>query len=385
MPSNASSVSPPRASSCSGSAIPARRALRPASVASPGSGPVASAWQRCRRRRRRASGPIPTTSPSSPPGDAGALGRWLRRRGYRPPDGLESALGPYVGAGYRFLVARVDAPRITFADDRAVLVPLQFRFRSEQVVLPVRLARPSGDRPHDLVVHVLARERMESANRDDVLVPTNLVARPPARDHLGEVYATILDRVLRRHPGAVVTEYAWDAAQCDSCPTRPLTRTDLATFGTDAMDATSADGFVLTRLHTWIDRPQASDLALEEGRPIAGGRGLPRSADRLREWVDRRAEANAFQARYAILRPWRGALSCAAPARGRWGPPSWHRRVTTAPPTTTIIPTGQLRRYLDSWAPVLRIPVRGDAFRTAVPPRTDRPEGRGRRSGSRMR
>lgn len=299
--------------------------------------------------------------------DAADLARWLRQRGYRAPDGLERAVRPYLQSGYRFLIARVDASRLSFVDGRAVLAPLRFHYRSDRVVLPVRLARANGDRPHDLVVYVLARERMESANRQDVLVPTNLVALPPARERMGEVYATILDRVFRRHPDAVVTEYSWNAAQCDPCPTQPLTPTDLRTFGADVIGGTGRGGFVLTRLHEWIDRPPTSDLALEEGPPVAGGRGRPQSADRLQEWIDRRAEENAFQARYAILRPWRGPVSCAAPESGRWGPPPWRRRVITAPAVTRIIPTGRLRRYLHSWAPVLRIPVRGDAVRTPSP------------------
>jgi len=311
--------------------------------------------------------------------DAAGLGGWLRRRGYRPPAGLERAVRPYVESGYRFLIARVDASDVSFEDGHAILAPLRFHFRSEQVVLPLRLARASGDRPHDLVVHVLARERMESANRDDVLVPTNLVALAPARDRMGEVYATILDRVFQRHPAAVVTEYAWDAGQCDPCPTRPLSRTDLTTFGTDVTGPASPDRFVLTRLHTWIDDPETSDLALEQGPPIAGGSGRPRSADLLPQWIDHRADANAFQARYAILRPWRDTVSCAAPRRGRWGPPPWRRRVVTAPVETTIIPTGRLRRYLHSWAPVLRIPVRGDAVRTSPPPDSESRRRRGRR------
>ena len=302
------------------------------------------------------------------PDDAAQLARWLRTRGYRPPDGLDAMVQSYVESGWRFLIARLDASNVSFVDGRAVLSPLRFHFRSDQVVLPIRFARGDRDRPHDLVIHVLARRRMESANRDDVLVPTNLVALPPARQRLGEVYATILDRVFRRHPDALVTEYAWDASDCDRC-TAPLGPTDLTTFGTDAIPGTAPDDRVLTRLHAWIDERPGSDLTLEPGRPVAGGRGRPRGADRLNERVDRRADENAFQARYAILRPWRGPALCAAPARGRWSPATGRRRpsAVATPPVTTIIPTGRLRRYLHSWAPVLRIPVRGDALSTTAP------------------
>jgi hypothetical protein len=38
------------------------------------------------------------------------------------------------------------------------------------------------------------------------------------RDRFGAFYAALFDRTLERNPGAVVTEYAWQATTCDPCP-----------------------------------------------------------------------------------------------------------------------------------------------------------------------
>jgi hypothetical protein len=62
------------------------------------------------------------------------------------------------------------------------------------------------------------------------------------RSEFGPFYAALLDRTLARHPGAVVTEYSWDAASCDPCPGPTLDGSDLATLGSDALaDAASAN------------------------------------------------------------------------------------------------------------------------------------------------
>lgn len=295
--------------------------------------------------------------------ESAALGPWLRRRGYRPDPAALAMARAYAESGHRFVVARVDASRLQLVDGRAALPPLRFHYRSGELVMPMRLGRVGARGPQDLVIHVLARgQRYEVANRADVLAPTNLVMYPSARERFGEVYATILDRVLRRHPGAVVTEYAWPADRCDPpCLTGGLGAADLDALGRDVIGR-GASGFVLTRLHTWISGPTGSDLVLGPAAPIAGGRGRPTRAGSLAQRIDRRVHANAFQARYTILHAWSGPTACASPSRGRWGAPAPRRRVAiTARPGMETIPTGRLRRFLHTWAPVLRIPSRDDA------------------------
>ena len=175
--------------------------------------------------------------------DSGALEAWLRANHYRIPDGAEPVLRPYVEAGMKFFVARVDVDRVTFEDGHAVLSPLRFHYPSEEFSLPVRLGLLSSAGTQDLIVHILARDhRYELANYPNVVVPTNLDVQNDVRERFGEFYAALFDRTIERNPGAVVTEYAWQANGCDPCPGPVLSDRDLATLGADvARPSTGAD------------------------------------------------------------------------------------------------------------------------------------------------
>ncbi|MFK7987286.1 MAG: DUF2330 domain-containing protein [Sandaracinaceae bacterium] len=267
--------------------------------------------------------------------DSDGLETWLRREEYNIPEGASASLRPYVEQGTKFFVARVNAERVTFEDGRAVLSPLRVHYDSETFSLPVRLGLLNSPGTQDLVVHVLSRSgRFEMANYENVTIPTNLDVADEVRGRFGEFYATLLDLTLERHPGAVVTEYAWQATNCDPCPGPVVTMQDLATLGADVTGAPAAPnrglGFfggsqwVLTRLHyRYAADGLDEDLVFRPADPIVGGREFLRengAAGQLEEG-SRPAVQNNFQARYAIRHPWEGAIECESPVRGRWGGP----------------------------------------------------------------
>ena len=166
--------------------------------------------------------------------ESSGLEDWLRQEGYRIPDGAGAALRPYVDQGFRFFVARVNAQRVHFADGHALLSPLRIRYDSPELALPVRLGMLSSPGTQDLIVYVVSRDgRYEVANRDNVLVPTNLEVRPAVAARFGAFYDALLDRVWERHPGSVVTEYAWSATSCDPCPGPTMSAEDITTIGGD--------------------------------------------------------------------------------------------------------------------------------------------------------
>jgi hypothetical protein len=169
--------------------------------------------------------------------EASALEEWLHAHHYRIPEGAAELLRPYVEEGMKFFVARVDVDRVRFEEGRAVLSPLRFHYESERFSLPVRLGLLSADGPQDLIVNILARhQRYEVANYENVLVPTNLDVDDAVRSSFGTFYATLFDALRERHPGAVVTEYAWGAGTCDPCPPEgSLEGSDLASLGADVM------------------------------------------------------------------------------------------------------------------------------------------------------
>ncbi|MEM9196196.1 MAG: DUF2330 domain-containing protein, partial [Myxococcota bacterium] len=276
--------------------------------------------------------------------DSGGLDKWLRRNKYNIPKGADKVLRPYVEQNTKFFVAKVDAEKVKFKDGRAVLSPLRFHYDSPTFSLPVRLGLLNSSGVQDLIVHILAKgQRYEVANYKNASIPTNIRVEESVRDSFGAFYNALFDRTTEKNPGAVVTEYSWDATSCDPCPEPPLTPQELSTLGGDVIVPTKPDpysdiqgvvparrrvrpfqpyGFVLTRLHYRYDKDGLDeDLVFRAAGPIVGGRGMPNQSGELRE---RRAEAssiNNFQGRYVMLHPWEGAIACDNPVRGMWGGP----------------------------------------------------------------
>ena len=316
--------------------------------------------------------------------DSTGLDTWLRQEKYTIPEGAEPYLKPYVAGGSKFFVAKVDVDKVKFDGGQAMLSPLRFHYDSEQFNLPIRLGMMNSAGTQDLIVNILADARHEVANYANVTIPTNLDVKEEARERFGEFYAALFDRTLEKNPGAVVTEYAWDARSCDPCPTPPLTPADLATLGADVLDTPmpsrrSAEapapggkkdavddllaeksvapvprrppmaipGFVLTRLHARYSKDGVSeDLVFKSAKAIAGGREWRGGDGRLEEGaVD--AGVNNFQARYAIRHEWTGPIACANPVRGRWGgPPAGTRQIAQGPVAArdlAFVPRGKTR------------------------------------------
>src|SRR5262245_27683586 len=151
--------------------------------------------------------------------DSTGLDTWLRREKYNIPKGAEPLLRPYVESGMKFFVAKVDPKKVKLVQGRADLSPLRFHYDSDQFVLPIRLGLANSSGTQDLIVSILApNQRYEVANYKNVTIPTNLDVDNSVRDRFGGFYASLFDRTLEKNPGAVVTEYAWQASTCDPCP-----------------------------------------------------------------------------------------------------------------------------------------------------------------------
>jgi hypothetical protein len=257
--------------------------------------------------------------------DSGGLDTWLRKNKYNIPQGAEAVLRPYVEAGTKFFVAKVNAKKVKFDGNRAILSPLRFHYDTKDFTLPIRLGLLNAKGHQDVIVHILARgQRYQAANYKNVTVPTNLIVDNDVRKRFGEFYAALFDETLAQNPKSVVTEYSWDASTCDPCPGPTLTPNDFQTFGADVTPSKNAYGFVLTRLHArYTSKTLGEDLVFEAAPPIVGGRGTPDQHGELAEKGSKPGGRNNFQGRYTILHPWEGAIACQTPIRGRWGgPPS---------------------------------------------------------------
>ncbi len=272
--------------------------------------------------------------------DSGGLDTWLRREKYHIPPGAEPYLRPYVQAGSKFFVAKVDPAKVTFDHGNAALSPLRFHYDTDTFSLPVRLGLLNAKDSQDLIVHILAKgQRYEVANYENVAIPTNMDVAASAKGEFASVYNALFDDTVREHPKAVITEYSWDASTCDPCPGPALSFVDIATLGGDAMPSSTPQqapsqgagrrffrfggGYVLTRLHARYKKDTlGEDLVFRAAPPIVGGREIRTGgADSPLEQGAQPSSFNNFQARYAVRHPWEGAIACEHPVRGVWGGP----------------------------------------------------------------
>ena len=286
--------------------------------------------------------------------DSAGLDAWLRDNDYAIPRGAAAVLRPYVEAGMKFFVAKVDVAKVRFEDGQAKLSPIRFHYDSETFSLPVRLGLLNAEGKQDLIVHILARgQRYEVANYANATIPTNVDVAGEVRERFPQFYATLFDETLAQEGRAIITEYAWQATSCDPCPGPVLSRGDLMTLGADVLPGVVASpvgrrgfgrglmSFVLTRLHTRYDRRMLTeDLVFRAAPPIVGGREL-RDADGELEHGAMPSGQNNFQGRYAIRHEWEGPIKCEDPIRGRWGGrPSQPTRPAT---DTAFVGRGALR------------------------------------------
>jgi hypothetical protein len=306
------------------------------------------------------------------------LETWLKQEKYKIPRGAAKLFKPYIQDGMYFFAAKVDAKKVKFdKNGRALLSPLRFHYDAKTFQLPVRLGLINAKGHQDLLVHILAKgQRYEVANRKNVTIPTNIVVDEKVKKRFAEFYAALFDATLEQNPGAVVTEYSWQAMKCDPCPGNmaggaALNASDLYTLGADVLSGKSIgqgktirldrrrmrrrrrrrrtwrprSNWVLTRLHLRYTADELKDdLVFRQAESIVGGRGTPSGEDgTFSEQGAKESRINQFQARYAILHPWEGEVDCKKPRRGRWGgPPRGKSNQARAAGDTATAPRGKL-------------------------------------------
>ncbi|MBL0219533.1 MAG: DUF2330 domain-containing protein [Myxococcales bacterium] len=287
--------------------------------------------------------------------EATGLDSWLKLNGYKIPADAEPLLRPYVEGGSKFFVAKVDPKKVQMVDGHAALSPLRFQYDSEEFVLPIRLGMANSSGKQDLIVNVLSPDRRyEVANYKNVVIPTNFDVKPSVKTRFAEFYAALFDKTVEANPGAVVTEYAWQAfgqaqqvgiygVTCDPCPSVIPIDGDMMQLGADVIGGPITQGnYVLTRLHARYGKSDMKDdLRFREAKPITGGREM--WSKQGLEYGAAPASQNNFQARYAIRYWWTGAIKCKNPQRGVWGgPPDGRGSQVLAASKTAFAPRGQL-------------------------------------------
>jgi MYXO-CTERM domain-containing protein len=290
--------------------------------------------------------------------DSTGLDRYLRDQRYQIPKTAEPLLRPYVAAGSKFFVAKVNPAKVRFENGQAQLSPLRFHYDSDEFSLPIRLGLASSSGVQDLIVNILAPgQRYELANYKNVFIPTNFDVKDEVRTRFGEFYAALFDRTVQQNPGAIVTEYSWDAGTCDPCPGPQLDGNDFMTLGMDVISGKDSDemprkrgrrggwggGLVLTRLHARYGKDVPNDLVFKAAEPVIGGREVRVDKGDL-EHTATKSDYNNFQGRYAIRHEWDKPISCPNPVRGRWGgPPGGGQPQPSAATNIAFAPRGKVQ------------------------------------------
>ena len=260
--------------------------------------------------------------------EANALDTWLKDNSYSIPAGAAPLFEQYIQQGMYFFVAKVDPAKVTFKDGRAVLSPLRFDYDSETFSLPVRLGMVNSSGEQDLITYILGRnQRYEVANYPNAFIPTNIEVSGDVKADFGTFYTKLFARTVKQNPGAVVTEYAWDASTCDPCPGPTLDPEDYATFGADVLGGESEQeffrGWTVTRLHARYGKDGLTDdLVFKSAPAVVGGRERVDERGRLETGAKLEAGgSDNFQGRYIVRNRWTGAVNCEEPVYGNWGGP----------------------------------------------------------------
>jgi hypothetical protein len=285
--------------------------------------------------------------------EATGLDQWLKLNNYKIPADAEPLLRPYVEAGMKFFVAKVNPAKVQMVDGHAELSPLRFHYDSEDFSLPIRLGMANSPGKQDLIVNIIsADKRYEVANYKNVVIPTNFDVKPAVKQRFTEFYTALFDKTVEANPGAVVTEYAWQSQptpvynqgyHCDPCPAVIPDDKDMIALGADLIGGPiQQGGYVLTRLHARYGKgDMKDDLRFREAKPITGGREV--WSKQGLEYGATPASSNAFQGRYAIRYWWTGPIKCQNPQRGVWGgPPNGGNNQLVTASKTAFAPRGQL-------------------------------------------
>jgi MYXO-CTERM domain-containing protein len=317
--------------------------------------------------------------------DAGqSVTGWLSGKGYKPPNGAEEAIKPYLDRGMKALVAEVDPKRIELVGgDRAQLSPI--RYFTQQPFDTV-IAKPGVlDSPgkQDLIIYVLDPDsRYEVKNYKTIPPPTNIAVDFVVKERMGEFYNALNDIIWEKSPKSFLLEYAWPTDGCGKpCVTEPLMIHELLSMGGDVFERSVPEAerkpkppeltkeekeaqkaelqlltpkerkarllqmqeeretvlarkglvernkYLLTRLHYRYDAaslPEDPTLA-PAATGVEGGVGLPEGPKMTINTEVKATPASRFQVRYNNYHPWVPVIHCDKAERGKWGksPPDY--------------------------------------------------------------
>jgi hypothetical protein len=220
------------------------------------------------------------------------LETYLLQEGYKIPVGTSKALAPYIKAGMKFFVAKVNLKKVD-SSGFVKLRPIRMSFKSKGFMLPLQLGMINANGTQDLTVYSLTRKgRVEAANYQNVKVPSDKNIPEFVQPKFADFYGATFKKAYEREgKNAVFLEYAWTPNSCDPCASEPPDITQLRAAGAFWLAENPNDSVFFTRLHVRYDAANfKQDLMFKQ--------------------TD---NTENFQARYIMQHPFKGNTNCGQP------------------------------------------------------------------------
>ncbi|NOQ35688.1 MAG: DUF2330 domain-containing protein [Methylococcaceae bacterium] len=228
--------------------------------------------------------------------ESDGLETWLQQNGYKIPQGASRALRPYIKQDMKFFVAKVNLQEQNKTGLK-FLRPLQFAFKSEKFMLPIRLGMINSQGAQDLLIYILTEKgRVETSNYRTLKLPSNMDIPVFVKNDFATFYKALFEhQVKKQNMRAVFTEYFWNMGWCDPCAANPLSQSELNQLGVFWLGGNSQRGrgipVQVTRLHVrYNGNSFPEDLMFQET-----------------------GDKQNYQGRYVLRHAWKGSPEkCAA-------------------------------------------------------------------------
>jgi hypothetical protein len=163
--------------------------------------------------------------------ESAALVEWLSGAGFAVGTDADAAFQEYVDLGWHFVVAKVTYDGVP--EDGGLLPPLQLRYTSEALVLPLRLGTINAEGAQDVVVHVINDQSLGRAsivNHDKAILADECMRPGETTESFADFYDRYADYVLELQAEedtdgelAIMRwahEFSYAGGGCDPCGPR---------------------------------------------------------------------------------------------------------------------------------------------------------------------
>ncbi|HEY4221351.1 MAG TPA: DUF2330 domain-containing protein [Myxococcota bacterium] len=146
--------------------------------------------------------------------NANGLIAWLQKFDYDVPDDAKEVLQSYIKQKMMFFLARVYVKEMGTGPRH--LRPIQVRYQTPKLMLPIRLGMVNADGAQELLVFALtSRGRVDTTNYRTVKMPTGAKLPYFAKDAWTEVYGAMFDEQEKREDKRVLFIEAQDRLAVD--------------------------------------------------------------------------------------------------------------------------------------------------------------------------